>query len=730
MAILVAAGGAALGTALGVGPSAGWLVGAAVGNLLFPASGQDSRVEGPRLGDLTVTSSAYGAPVAIAYGTIRLAGNLIWSSGISERQNVSRTSAGGKGGGGPRQTAVSYAYYASLAIAFAEGPAEDVLRIWTDGKLLYDKSGASPEVVKKGLRFRFHPGNETQLPDPLIETHVGEGRAPAHRGLYYLVFEDLPLADFGNRIPNLTAEITFRRTVEQPYQLIDFVTTAEGGHFNGYQTDALAIDWRRGHGWFLQSNVDPALAGLRRFDLRTMREDRQARLSDVAATTPNNFPATLFCGSDSHLYLTVGTGNSRPLIRVEPDALKEVGRFGVSNSGLVNTTTRFVATSWTGMVSAYGPEGRVDFLLTGSSFNDVGLLRADGMAYVWGDGQKVSEARVRGAVAGLVAEGVGEGWLLGSGTGTNHTSLGLYRIRVAATAHHDPLTGQTLGVDFAKVASLGPTDIEPGATGFYDSAGGLTWDATDDSLIFQVRLSVGGTAGAIHTVKWRADAGIVWRSMVPSQINYEGPFFGQSRLLGQRWALMRGNRVIRLDTSTGAVVSDETWPAAVSEGGAQLYDAVSDTLLVRGSDGWARLFLGRGGGGGENLAAIVGDLCGRAGLDSDDLDTTELDAVVPGYVLGRQTTVRGAIEPLAQAFFFDATESDDVLAFRSRGRAPVATIAADHLLPLDERTLESWRERRTQEVELPERLSAQRSLASESDSTDVDEGTLMSLIIH
>jgi hypothetical protein len=153
------------------------------------------------------------------------------------------------------------------------------------------------------------------------------------------------------------------------------------------------------------------------------------------------------------------------------------------------------------------------------------------------------------------------------------------------------------------------------------------------------------------------------------------------------------------------VVSDETWPAAVTEGGAQVYDAVSDTLLVRGSDGWARLFLGRGGGGGESLATIVGDLCGRAGLEAGDLDTSELDSSIPGYVLGRQTTVRGAIEPLAQAFFFDATESDDVLAFRKRGRAPVATIPADHLLPLDERTLESWRERRTQEVELPERLS-------------------------
>jgi hypothetical protein len=201
--------------------------------------------------------------------------------------------------------------------------------------------------------------------------------------------------------------------------------------------------------------------------------------------------------------------------------------------------------------------------------------------------------------------------------------------------------------------------------------------------------------------------------------------------LGQRWALMRGNRVIRLDTATGTVVSNETWPAAVSEAGAQVYDAVSDTLLVRGSDGWARLFLGRGGGGGgESLATIVGDLCGRAGLEAGDLDTSELDISIPGYALGRQTTVRGAIEPLAQAFFFDATESDDVLAFRKRGRSPVATIPADHLLPLDERAAESWRERRTQEGELPERLSAQRSLASESDSTDVDEGTLMSLIIH
>lgn len=705
MAILVAVGGAALGSAIGVGWQAGWLVGAVVGNLLFPRKGPDVRTEGPRLGDLTVTSSAYGASIAIGYGTLRMAGNMIWSSGIREQQNVTRTRAGGKGSGGATQTSVSYAYFASFALSFGEGPAEDVLRIWADGKLIYDKTGASPDVAKPNLRFRFYPGSETQLPDPLIEAHVGAGRAPAHRGLCLIVFEDLALADYGNRIPNITAEITFRRAAQQPYQLLDFITTGEGGYFGSYQIDELAVDWRRGYGYFVNSDVNAAAAGIRRFSLRTMKEDRQARMTDVTSVTPNNFPATLFCGEDGHLYMTTGSGNSRPIIRVEPNALKEVGRFGFTSTGLTNTTTRFVATSWLGMVSAYGPSGRVDFLLTGSLFDDIGLLRADTMGYVWGAGQSVTEARVRGVIGGMVGEGFGEGWLLGSGTSTNHTSLGLYRIRVSALAQYDALTGQSLGLTFEKVASLTPAEIEAGATGFYGTVGGLTYDATDDSVIFQVRMSNGGSAGTIYTLKWRADAGIVWKTAVPSQINYEGPFFGQSRLKGQRWTVMRGTRVVQLDAATGAIVLNEIWPGAVDEWGAQVYDAVTDTHLVRSTSGWARLFLNRGGGEGEALSAIVADLCNRAGLGLADIDVAELTPSVPGYVIGRQTTVRGAIEPLAQAYFFDAAESDDLLRFRTRGRIPAATIGADLLVPLDERTGESWRERRTQEVELPERIS-------------------------
>ena len=57
----------------------------------------------------------------------------------------------------------------------------------------------------------MHLGTETEDPDPVIEMHEGAGNAPAYRGLVYMTFDELPLRDFGNRIPNITAEIVCLR---------------------------------------------------------------------------------------------------------------------------------------------------------------------------------------------------------------------------------------------------------------------------------------------------------------------------------------------------------------------------------------------------------------------------------------------------------------------------------------------------------------------------------------
>ena len=59
--------------------------------------------------------------------------------------------------------------------------------------------------VKTG--FRFYPGSEDQAIDPLIASVEGIDRTPAFRGLAIAVFEDLQLAEFGNRLPFLTFEI-------------------------------------------------------------------------------------------------------------------------------------------------------------------------------------------------------------------------------------------------------------------------------------------------------------------------------------------------------------------------------------------------------------------------------------------------------------------------------------------------------------------------------------------
>ena len=215
--LAVAAAGAAVGSLFGA-PQAGWLVGSFIGAALF-AGGQQQKVEGPRLGDLQVQASTYGMGIPQVFGSMRIAGNVIWARPLIEKRSKSSP---GKGGGG--QTVVSYAYFATFAVAFAKGPVDAIRRVWADGKLIVDLSETS--VQGKSFRYgehiyRLHLGTETQVPDPVIEMHEGAGNAPGYRGLAYITFDELPLKDFGNRIPNITAEVVAAGSIVHPSQHVD-----------------------------------------------------------------------------------------------------------------------------------------------------------------------------------------------------------------------------------------------------------------------------------------------------------------------------------------------------------------------------------------------------------------------------------------------------------------------------------------------------------------------------
>ena len=61
--------------------------------------------------------------------------------------------------------------------------------------------------IEQAAAVGVYPGTETQEVDPLIESIEGVDSTPAYKGISYIVIEDLQLADFGNRLPNLSFEV-------------------------------------------------------------------------------------------------------------------------------------------------------------------------------------------------------------------------------------------------------------------------------------------------------------------------------------------------------------------------------------------------------------------------------------------------------------------------------------------------------------------------------------------
>ena len=186
-------------TAVGsvIGGPIGAAIGAVIGqtidrNLLFKPKGR----EGPRLAELAVQTSSYGTAIPTLFGTMRVAGTVIWATDLVEHR---ATGGGGKG----RPSVTSYSYTASFAVALSARPILAIGRIWADGNLLRGAAGD----WKIPTNFRLSTGGEDQPVDPLIASAEGMTLAPAHRGIAYAVFEDLALEDFGNRIPSLTFEV-------------------------------------------------------------------------------------------------------------------------------------------------------------------------------------------------------------------------------------------------------------------------------------------------------------------------------------------------------------------------------------------------------------------------------------------------------------------------------------------------------------------------------------------
>ena len=228
-----------VGTALGgpLGGALGSLVGQSIDQSLF---GPGIR-KGPRLGDLSVQTSSYGSPIPRIYGTMRVAGTVVWSTDIQEDEGI-------EGGGKGSPEYVAYRYSASFAVALSSRPIRDVRRIWADGKLIRGAGGD----FKVSTKFRLCPGGEDQAVDPLIASVETIALTPAYRGIALAIFEELDLGEFGNRIPVLTFEVVADEANSIAYVLGD----ASGGLIEA--DDGRPLPGYAAHG----SSIGDSLAGL------------------------------------------------------------------------------------------------------------------------------------------------------------------------------------------------------------------------------------------------------------------------------------------------------------------------------------------------------------------------------------------------------------------------------------------------------------------------------------
>jgi hypothetical protein len=210
--------GGAVGGPIGatIGRALGALAGSAVDSMLFaekPATRQT-----PAGADIRLQGSSEGGPIPRLYGWGRLTGNIIWATELEE---VTPEAQGGKGAPPQQSEPAETTILASFAVGLCEGEVHRLGRVWAGGQVL----------ETAGLTLRFYRGTESQEPDSLIEAKQGDD-APAYRGLCYLVFERLPIGQFGNRIPNISVELC--RVVGELEPAIKAVTVIPGATEFGY----------------------------------------------------------------------------------------------------------------------------------------------------------------------------------------------------------------------------------------------------------------------------------------------------------------------------------------------------------------------------------------------------------------------------------------------------------------------------------------------------------------
>ncbi len=691
-------------------------------NELFPPP--DVNQEGPRLTDLGFTSAAYGSFVGITFGTDRVSGNIIDATDPPIEEVVHQESSGGtlfglKGGGGPQVNTKTFTYFWTGRISWGIEGASDMIRWWGDGKIILDATGTG-QIVKAGVTHTFYPGGQTQIQDPEEVTRRG-ANISAYRHLTSSKVDRMPLADFGNRIPNFTAEIAYNSLAQTPVK--NMVQPS------GLSTSSSARwDYDPDRNQLLVSKTGSAPAFTA--DASSMEFRNSFVVSDLVNTRHT-------MGRDGFAYLAPGFSNRNPITKIDLDSGIEVARFGDSNIGPLSDNTNGFASAGTwyqlsSITSSFGVKSilfHLGVFPAGGSPNGA-VVDADQM------GNSVGFGVVRHIISTADGLTVGGDDLGGSSIGIpdhdrgvfyifqDDDNLGKYNLvkyvpnfNIAGDAGIvlDTVTA-TLVKTFSRGTFAGGDDFE----GTGNPAGWAVNRKTGELI-----LSNGTSMILYNPVTDTILAQKVNGSFISEFNYYSGSQFGYAISNATNGTL----RVIdtrTLEITKDIKTDDIPWPSGVDgiiNGSTSTWDdRVQAIYLGRtGSDASVdfrvlKVFVNRVGGLGVGLDTVVAALSTTyqrqkmAGLLPADIDVTTLAGeTVPGFTLNRRSTMKSALEPLRARWNFDGVQSDWIMKFPMRGGAPVLTIPEEDVGELkrgrDQTDTPAVQESRMDDLALPMRLA-------------------------
>lgn len=628
--------GGLVGAAIGffAGP-AGWAatiygaqIGIMAGGLIDPPKGPS--IVGPRLSDLSVQTSTYGASVPRIHGTVAVFGNVFWLEN-NKLKEVEKEEDSGKGGGGSTYT--TFTYFATFAVGLCiqkSAPIRGIGRIWIGPKLIYDPFAPSNKRKKK-YKFAVYTGSETQQPDPRIQADRGVADTPAYRGLAYIVFYDLPLKEHQNSLLGAQVKVEV---------ITDGVTDAGG---TVLVNDLAAVDT---YGQSLCYN--PLLDEIW-----------------VDSHFPNGI--TRLRPGDLSIIGHIST----PAQCAYPRYLKESKQIVASSSGGMYIfdagTATYVKFSAVGAFDYMAVPASVTYLptwLEGIGFYFGGALLWQGIGGA-NNGATNGEIRLinpdQAVVVRQYAVGVAPLRMVTDRNGR------LWMIRRAAT-------GTT--------ARLSLLEVELGITEDYDFPTPpndvMVYDPDRNSLWIQV-----GTQTLIEFDISSRSFGTSYTLPQPWSFSDTANPIVYDEGRSVVWMIGSSGELMGISTYTGE--TEAVIPVGATYGMTPADIEIRDGVLFLSDEGFGKV--ARVVPPALTISAtqvLLGDIVSAEtlqaqSLSASDIDTSALTQLVRGYKVAQNGAIRGALDSLQAAWPFDVVQRGYKIHFTPRGTASVATIPASDL---------------------------------------------------